>query len=66
MQLLINGEPHELTEAASVADVIRKLGYESNSIAVAINGEFVPRHQYATFTLQERQELDVVAPMQGG
>lgn len=66
MQLLINGEPHQVPETFNIETLLQYFGYEPKSIAVAINGEFVPRHLYASHSLQDRQELDIVAPMQGG
>lgn len=66
MQLVINGETREFEEIGTVQQLLEKMGYEPKSIAIAIDGQFVPRHQYATFQLEDRQALDVVAPMQGG
>lgn len=66
MQLLINGEPHHTSDGLTLLHLLEHLGYEPKSIAVAINGRFVPRHEYPTYPLQDQQALDVVAPMQGG
>ena len=66
MQLVVNGEASEFDEVATVQQLLEKLGYEPKSIAVAIDGQFVPRHEYPTFQLTESQALEVVAPMQGG
>lgn len=66
MQLRINGESHHVDHNLNLQHLLEKLGYEPKSIAVAINGKFVPRHQYATWPLQDQQELEVVSPMQGG
>ena len=66
MQLLINGEAHQVADNPSLTHLLDTLGYEPKSIAVAIDGCFVPRHAYATFQLRDQQALDVVAPMQGG
>jgi len=66
MQLRINGENHQVDQILSLQHLLEKMGYEPKSIAVAINGQFVPRHQYTTWHLQDQQELEVVAPMQGG
>ncbi|MCE3234161.1 MAG: hypothetical protein K0Q50_341 [Vampirovibrio sp.] len=66
MQLLINGEPHQIQDASTLQQLLENLGYEPKSIAVAIDGCFIPRHQYGTFELSDQQALDVVAPMQGG
>ena len=68
MPLLINGEPHRIETPQSLYHLLETLGYEPKSIAVALNGRFVPRHQYIScmITADEPQELEVVAPMQGG
>lgn len=66
MQLLINGKPYPLEAPISLHHLVEKLGYDRNSIAVALNGCFVPRHQYIACILEDAQELEVVSPMQGG
>ncbi|WP_303673774.1 sulfur carrier protein ThiS [Vampirovibrio chlorellavorus] len=66
MQLLVNGEPHQVPEATSVQDLLNQLGYEPKAIAVAVDGDFVPKHQYATLALRPAQSVEVLSPMQGG
>jgi sulfur carrier protein len=69
MQLRINGKSHQVgdqTKSMSLQHLLEKLGYEPQSIAVAVDGRFVPRHQYASCVVQADQDLEVVAPMQGG
>jgi sulfur carrier protein len=66
MQLVINGENRQIESVTSVLQLLQHLGYEPNAIAVALDGRFIPRHQYETFSIQENQALDIVAPMQGG
>jgi sulfur carrier protein len=66
MQLLINGKPHQVENPLSLHHLLTELGYEPKSIAVALNGRFIPRHQYISCLLEDAQELEVVAPMQGG
>jgi sulfur carrier protein len=66
MQLRINGQPYPLEQPISLHHLMEKLGYEQKSIAVALNGRFIPRHQYFSCILEDAQELEVVSPMQGG
>lgn len=67
MQLSVNGALHRLEEpGCSLAHLLAKLGYEPESIAVAVDGCFVPRHAYADYALSDQQALEVLAPMQGG
>ena len=47
MQLQVNGELREFMSLNVIADLLTELGYEAKKIAVAVNGEFVPRSQYA-------------------
>lgn len=66
MRLHINGKIHDFETIPHLQHLLEKLGYESVSVAVALNGRFVPRDQYAYCQLSDGQELEVVAPMQGG
>jgi sulfur carrier protein len=66
MQLRINGKSHQVSGSMSLQHLLEKLGYEPQSIAVAVDGQFVPRHQYPSCQLRDEQDLEVVAPMQGG
>lgn len=65
MHVKVNGETIE-TEQADLAGLLRELGYRGETFAVAINGDFVPRAQYAQTPLGEGDSLDVVAPVVGG
>ena len=66
IQLHVNGEPRELQKALTVQQALQQWGYSGDSIAVAINGEFVPRSRYEQQQLAERDKVDIVAPIQGG
>lgn len=66
MHLSVNGEKRELLNVNVVNDVLTQLGYDAGKIALAINGEFVPRSQYAIRVVNEGEALDIVAPVQGG
>lgn len=52
----------------AVERLLADLGYETgrSGIAVAVNGEVVPRGQWATRVLIEGDEVDVVGAVQGG
>ncbi len=39
---------------------------DSGRFAIAVNGEFVPRSQYDTFQLNDRDQIDLVKPVGGG
>lgn len=66
IEVILNGEARALPQATTVSNALREWGYQCERIAVAINGEFVARGDYAQRLLDERDLVDVVAPMQGG
>ena len=66
IKLSVNGEVRELEDGLTVSGALDWLGFEGEGFAVAVNGEFVPRATYPEHRLQDGDQLDVVAPMQGG
>jgi sulfur carrier protein len=65
MKVSLNGTAHEL-EAETLADALNVLGYGEAVIATALNGRFVPVAARACTPLTDGDEIEVVAPMQGG
>ena len=68
MTVELNGIAVELGEGASVADAVERLGSEPQrrGIAVAVDGEVVPRSAWASTELNESQRVEVVGAVQGG
>lgn len=71
MQLVINGESQTVDtlsdiETITLEALLQQFGYEVRSVAVAMNGQFVPRKEYASKVLNEGQSLEILSPMQGG
>lgn len=66
IQLSVNNEPHEIAINTSLGDALTKWGYGDSKIAVAINGEFVPRSTYSERLLQQGDLIDIVKPVGGG
>lgn len=64
--LKVNNKNVELPKDCSVENALLQWGYNPTGIAVAINGDFVPRGNYAQHLLQADDVIDVVAPIQGG
>jgi len=67
MRVELNGEPAELPDGATVAEAIAEAGAdERNGLAVAVDGEVVPRGAWERTDLREGQSVEVVAAIQGG
>jgi sulfur carrier protein len=64
--VLINGKKETVRQATNIDELLKELGYERESVAVAKDGNFVPKQQYQGLVLEEDMELEVLVPMQGG
>jgi thiazole synthase len=68
MRIELNGEPRELPAGATLADAVRESGVEEEGrgIAVAFDGEVVPRGEWEATLLAEGGKVEVLAAIQGG
>ena len=66
MQLTVNGKPAELDEPTTVAELVTERAQDARRVAVARNGEVVPRSAWATTTLAEGDAVEVLAAVAGG
>jgi sulfur carrier protein len=65
--ITINGERQELGERATVEAAVRAAGApDGRGVAVALDGEVVPRGEWATTELREGQQVEVLHAVQGG
>ena len=64
----LNGKDCELAAGASLAAVLARLQVpaDGRGVAVAVDGEVVPRAQWETFRLAEDARVEVLTAMQGG
>jgi sulfur carrier protein len=67
MTVFVNGESRSLREGATVAEVVAAVGRnEGRGIAVAVNGEVVPRSQWPATELTENDRVEVLEAIGGG
>lgn len=68
MTIELNGERVELGEGASVAAAVAHLGAdrEQRGLAVAVDGEVVPRSAWTDTRLEPGQRVEIVGAIQGG
>lgn len=68
MRIVLNGEQHELHDSASVRDAVLAAGtpQEARGVAVAIDGEVVPRGRWDEMALTDGARVEVVQAVQGG
>lgn len=65
MQIIVNATPQQVT-STTLAAALEELGFTSPSVATALNGAFVARGKRAETQLRDGDQLEVLAPMQGG
>jgi sulfur carrier protein len=68
MTVIVNGRPAEVAAGETIAGMLAALGHAPGGpgIAVALNGEVVPRGAWATTNLGDHDRLEVLGASQGG
>jgi sulfur carrier protein len=66
--ILLNGESSDVRPGETVAEVLGHLGVspDARGVAVAVDGEVVPRACWELFALAEDARVEVLTAMQGG
>ncbi len=65
MGLVVNGEAVD-ARVATLAELLDTLGYAGKKVATAVNGEFVSERARAVQRLEAGDQIEIVAPRQGG
>jgi sulfur carrier protein len=65
--IVLNGEPRE-RDGATIAELLVDLGVEDRArgVAVAVNGEIVPRAEWAQHRVDSGDRVEALSAMQGG
>jgi sulfur carrier protein len=68
MTIELNGERIELRSGVSVADLVERAGAdgERRGVAVALDGEVIPRSAWDQTPVSDGQKVEVVGAIQGG
>jgi sulfur carrier protein len=66
--IYLNGNPRDDGAGETVAAVLGLLGLpaDARGVAVAVDGEVVPRAGWATFAVPDGARVEVLTAMQGG
>jgi sulfur carrier protein len=68
VNVTLNGNPTTVTKESTVADVVASLAGPDarRGVAVAVNGEVVPRTGWAGIGLSDGDRIEVLIATQGG
>jgi len=66
--IVLNGETSEVSPGETLAQVLERLGVSADArgVAIAVDGEVVPRACWEVFALAQDARVEVLTAMQGG
>ncbi len=64
--ITVNGAPSEVAPGSTVAELVRALEAPDRGVAVAVDGEVVPRTAWDQARLPAAARVEVVMAVQGG
>jgi sulfur carrier protein len=66
MTIVVNGQHHDLPDDATLTDAIARLTNAVRGIAVALNGNVVPRGEWHSTALVDADHVEILTAVQGG
>jgi thiazole synthase len=66
LHVTVNGEPKDLPEALSIAELLDQLGYDRRRIAVEVNREVIPLARHPSHQLAAGDAVEIVRLVGGG
>lgn len=66
MTITVNGEPRQLVQPATIAQLLVQLEIPPRGVAVEVNLELVPRSRHAERQLADGDRLEIVSLVGGG
>ncbi|MGB0720315.1 MAG: sulfur carrier protein ThiS [Bdellovibrionales bacterium] len=66
MKIILNGQPKTIEGITNITDLLQAEKQDGMKIAVAKNGTFVPKAAYGQTLIHDGDQIEIVAPMQGG
>ncbi len=66
MQIIVNGDTHEVAEDFTAAQLVEKLGLGGRRVAMEVNLDIVTRSQYEQHTFKDGDNIELVHAIGGG
>ncbi|WP_157538008.1 sulfur carrier protein ThiS [Kitasatospora azatica] len=64
--LTVNGEPREVAEEATLAELVAELSKAPSGVAAAVNETVVPRGSWSGTRLAAGDRVEILTAVQGG
>lgn len=65
MKIKLNGALLD-TLCVTLEELVQSENHQTDAVATALNGEFIPKDQRADTRLFENDAVEIIAPMSGG
>ncbi|MBF0456224.1 MAG: sulfur carrier protein ThiS [Magnetococcales bacterium] len=66
MNIILNGEPHEVPEQTTLSQLLTQLQFDPSRVAIEHNLEVAPREGYHSVVLAEGDQIEIVHFIGGG
>ena len=66
LTIQLNGETKALEAPLTVSDLIQRIAIPVSAVAVAVNSEIVPRSDFNTFLVKDRDRVEIIRAVAGG
>ncbi|MDP6103468.1 MAG: sulfur carrier protein ThiS [Gammaproteobacteria bacterium] len=66
MNLVVNGEKLEFAELSTAFNLVDKLGYRDQRIALEVNEKIIPKSSYKEYRLSEGDKVEIIKAVGGG
>lgn len=66
MNVLLNDEPRELGNGATIADLLAVLKLDARYLAVELNRRVIPRAEHGRVVLSDGDQVEIVTLVGGG
>ena len=66
MRIILNGDPAEVPDSLSVADLLNHLKVDARLVAVELNRTVIKRTLHGTIQVRANDEVEIVAFVGGG
>jgi thiamine biosynthesis protein ThiS len=64
--ITLNGEPHELSQPLTIAELLDRLAIDRGGVAVLHNLEILRRRKYAETAIRDGDRVEIVTLVGGG
>ena len=66
IKIILNGERKTIADGLTITNLLETLEQNPQDVAMAVNGEFVPKSNYTITKIKNGDSVEILSPMGGG